>query len=172
MAQDIFVFTLILMGITVFSLFIIKKSKRAEVKPFVPAWNDNGSSCYEKSEEIEYSETQKALHTLLNELETIGNVYGEIYDIECREQMSEAILNVYILQKDDYIIPQSFGLYHEDGNKAVYIALDKYIKRVSDLAKGLEIIDVKERLNLFQDEAVYSNEEQMMDEFFAWIESI
>ena len=43
--------------------------------------------------------------------------------------------------------------------------LNKYINRASDLAKGLEITDVKERKNLLQDTAVYSNEEQTVDDF-------
>ncbi len=165
MVQNIVLFLFFIVGIVVFTLFLIKKRKQNILQPFVPFWDDNGHGCDEKNEEIEYSETQKALRSLLNELEAVGKVYGEIYDTECLEQIREAIFNAFVFEKEEYVIPLSFGLYHEDGNKAVYIALDKYIKRASALAKGLEIKDAQERLSLLQDTAVYSNEEQTVDAF-------
>jgi len=165
MVKNIFLFLFIIVGIVVSAFFFIVKRKKNLEQSFLPSWENDGIICDEKNEEIEYSETQKALYFLLNELEGVGKVYGEIYDIECREQITHAILNIFVFEKEGYLMPQNFGLYHEDGNKAVYIALDKYIKRVSALAKGLEITDIKERMNLLHDTAVYSNEEQTVDNF-------
>ena len=123
---------------------------------------------YDDDEEIEYDEKQQKLERLLNTLEEIGEEHGEIYDTDCREQMNAAIVNGFIFQKENYIIPDSFGLYKEEANKAVKEALTAYIEAMLPLAKESS---AEERLEMFQDEDVVSDEGQDPDEFFGWIDS-
>ena len=118
-------------------------------------------------EEIEYNEEQQKLETLINTLEDIGEDHGEVYDTDCREQMNEAILNAFIFEKENYVIPNTFGLYEEEGNKAVKKALETYINSMLPLTKNAT---PEERLEMFQDE-VYSEEGESPDEFFGWVDA-
>ena len=117
-------------------------------------------------EKKEYDEKQKVLETLLNELGEIAEEHGEIYDTECREQMSAAVFNGFIFAKKGYTLPNTFGLYEKDGNDAVKKSLDKYITEMLILAKESS---EKERLEMFQD-AVYNQDDESPDEFFGWVD--
>jgi len=117
-------------------------------------------------DEVEYDEKQKVLEKLLNELEEIGEEHGEIYDTDCREQMSEAVFNGFIFEKEGYVLPDTFGLYEKDGNSAVKEVLSRYIEKMLPLAKESS---AKERLEMFQDE-VYSESGESADEFFGWVD--
>jgi hypothetical protein len=123
-----------------------------------------------KSEEMEYSETEKALHILLNELESVEHDYPEIYSEDCAMQMRDAILSGFILQKEGYVLPQRFGLHDDDGNQTLHLALTRYVERVSALAVGLNVTTPQERLEMFQDKNVVSFHQKRVDIFFRWIE--
>ena len=120
----------------------------------------------EEEEEIEYDEKQKVLEILLNTLEDIGEEHGELYDTDCREQMSDAVFNGFIFEKENYVLPETFGLYEKDGNEAVKKALTIYIEEMLILVKDAT---PKERLEMFQDE-VYAEGGESQDEFFGWVD--
>lgn len=122
----------------------------------------------ESDEEVEYTEAQKVLEKLLNALEEIGEEHGEIYDTACREQMREVIHQSFIFQKSEYVIPSNVGLFSEEGNALVVKALNRYLIAIAPLTE--ETKSPKERLEIFQDDGVYSEEGQSMDEFFGWVE--
>jgi len=116
-------------------------------------------------DKVEYDEKQKALETLLNTLEEIGEEHGEVYDTDCREQMSDAVFISFIFEKSDYVMPNRFGLFTKEGNEAVKVALTKYVNEMLLLAKDA---DLKERLEMFQDK-VYSENGVSQDDFFGWV---
>ncbi|CAA6816376.1 MAG: Unknown protein [uncultured Sulfurovum sp.] len=117
-------------------------------------------------EDREYDEKQKVLERLLNSLAEIALENGEIYDTDCREQMSDAVFNAFIFEKKDYVTPKTFGLYDKEGNDAVYTALNTYITTMLPLAKDA---NDEARLDMFQDD-VENEDGETPDEFFGWID--
>lgn len=126
-----------------------------------------GDDTDDENEEIEYDEKQKTLELLLNTLEEIAQEHDELYDTDCREQMSEAIFNGFIFEKESYVMPNSFGLSKEEGNSAVKKALTTYIETMLPLAKEAT---PEERLEMFQDDDVYSQSGEAPDDFFGWFD--
>ena len=123
-----------------------------------------------QTEEVAYSETEKALYILLNELESVEDDYPEIYSEQTSIYIREAILYGLIFQKEEYVLPQRFGLLDDDGNQTLHLALNRYIERVSELAIGLNVMTAQERLEMFQDKTVLSHNNKTVDIFFGWIE--
>lgn len=158
-----FAFNVISVAGMIFAKVMMAKAYKKMVK------SDDNDFDFEEDddEEIEYNEEQQKLETLINTLEDIGEDHGEVYDTDCREQMNEAILNAFIFEKENYVIPNTFGLYEEEGNKAVKKALETYINSMLPLTKNAT---PEERLEMFQDE-VYSEEGESPDEFFGWVDA-
>lgn len=120
-------------------------------------------------EKIEYTTQQKVLQTLLTELEDIGEEHDEIYDTDCREQMREVVHNVFVFQKEDYVVPNTFGLFSKEGNELVGKALNKYLIAIEVLTQDIKTS--KKRLAIFQDDDVYTEyEHQAYDDFFGWVD--
>lgn len=153
-----------ILGIVFAKVMIAKTKKRMNERD--DSDYDFEADILDDEDEIEYDEKQKVLEVLLNTLEEIGEEHGEIYDTDCREQMSDTVFNGFIFQKENVVMPNTFGLYEEEGNSAVKKALTSYIESMLVLAKDST---PKERLEMFQDE-VYSESGQSQDEFFGWID--
>ena len=128
---------------------------------------DSLEDAYENNTEyVELTQTQRHLETLLNNLEEIGEDYGEMYDTDCREQMFDSVYNSLIIEKENYRIPKGFGLFKEEGNDAVYHTIMNYVNNMLPLVKGMSR---RERLSLFQD-TIYSKSGESQDEFFGWVD--
>lgn len=161
-----FAFNVIGVAGLLFAKVMMAKAYKARAKH---ATIDDEFSDYldnDKVEDREYDEKQKVLEKLLNSLAEIGEEHGEIYDTDCREQMSDAVFNAFIFEKKDYVMPKTFGLYEKEGNEAVYTALNTYITTMLSLVKDA---NYKARLEMFQDE-VYSEDGESPDEFFGWVD--
>jgi len=117
---------------------------------------------------LEYIKEQKALYELVNELEIIAQNSSELWEIESKLRLSDIMANAFILQKDGYILPTTFGLESKEANEALRKALSKYIDTMS-----LYNLDTKEkRWRAFQDLDVDSVEDNDVEEFFEWIEDL
>ena len=139
------------------------RAKHAAIDDEFSAYLDNDN---DEVEDREYDEKQKVLEKLLNSLADIALENGEIYDTDCREQMSDAVFNAFIFEKKDYVIPKTFGLYDKEGNDAVYTALNTYITTMLPLAKEQS---AEARLEMFQDD-VENEDGETPDEFFGWVD--
>jgi ABC-type multidrug transport system fused ATPase/permease subunit len=131
--------------------------------------DDDDESDEDAYEEPAYTRAQQVLEKLLNELEEIGEEHSELYDTECREQMREVIHQSFIMQNGDYVIPDSVGLFSDEGNKRVIKALSRYLIAIESVTEDTS--SLQERLAIFQDDEVYSDDGQSMDDFFGWVES-
>jgi len=101
---------------------------------------------------------EELLLELLNQLEKIGEVHEELYDSECRERMSQAILDGFVDPVSTFMLPSDFGLYSSEANKAVKDALEKFIES-SKLVDTQELQSAQERLAAFQNESIHSDAE-------------
>ncbi|CAA6821306.1 MAG: Unknown protein [uncultured Sulfurovum sp.] len=133
--------------------------------------HSNNNSIHDEHEEdnsieVEYTEEQKVLQKLLNRLAEVAKKHEEIYDIGCREQMSQAVYNGFIFEREAYVLPNAFGLFGASGNEAVKKALNNYIMKMLFVAKGKSAV---ERLEMFQDR-VYNEDGESIDEFFGWVD--
>ncbi len=112
---------------------------------------------------------EKLLRQLLNRLEEIGNIYEELYDTECREQMSDAIMNGFVRSMDAFVWPDEFGLHSAEANQAVREALQEYVDRASLKASELGLSQFHVRLAAFQNPNVVSDRDgSYFDDFFGY----
>jgi TPP-dependent indolepyruvate ferredoxin oxidoreductase alpha subunit len=124
-------------------------------------------------DEIEYNEIQLELQKLLDEIDVIVlQEYEELLEIETKMLLSSAIVDGFILQKDGYTLPTSFGLKSKDADKAIGEALKKYIDRMNPLVEKYNLDSDEKRMEAFQDldvDNVYDND---VEDFFDWIEDL
>ena len=160
--------SVLMIAAMVFGVIMLNKTNKILERADFDSWDEN-LECLE-DESVEYTKTQKVLELLMNELEGIAESHGELYDTECREQMSEAIFNAFVFQEENYSVPSSLGFFSISGNKAVHAALNKYIIQMAMLLA--EDSSEQERMDMFQDARVYSQSEQSVDDFFGWVDEL
>ena len=117
---------------------------------------------------LDYNKEQKALYTLINELEIIAKDNEDLWEIESKLRLSDMMANAFILQKDGYILPTTFGLESKDSDEAISKALNKYIETM--LLYKLD--NPERRWRAFQDLDVDSVEDNDIEDFFEWIEDL
>ena len=112
---------------------------------------------------------EELLRQLLNRLEGIGNDHEELYDTECREQMSDAVMKGFVRAASNYDLPHEFGLHSTEANRAVREALLEYVDRASAKASELGLSGFHDRLAAFQNSDVESDGEgSFYDDFFGY----
>lgn len=106
---------------------------------------------------------------LLNQLDRIGSDHGELYDSECRDRMSAAIVDGFVRNVSGFVAPEEYGLWTREANLAVREALAQYLTDARQLAAELGIASFHDRLAAFQDADVESSEEgSFYDDFFGY----
>lgn len=109
------------------------------------------------------------LKVLLNRLEAVGRVHEELYDSECREQLSRAIFDGFLKPQRNFKLPDDFGLYSVDANTRVREALGAYIADASARASVTSDPSFHDRLEAFQNHSVRSDDERLFyDDFFGY----
>jgi|GEM_PF-2954981 len=123
-------------------------------------------------DQIEYSEVQKVLKKLLDRLEIIAQEDDEVYEMESKMALSDAIVKGFIFDNPEYTLPNHFGLESDELNLEIKNALQEYIEAMSSLVKNYSLDDEDKRWDTFQDMDVESDGEQDVEEFFDWIEDL
>jgi hypothetical protein len=112
---------------------------------------------------------EELLRRLLNRLERVGNDHEELHDTECREQMSDAIMNGFVRASGADGLRNEFGLFSAEGNLAVREALLEYVERACAKAFALGLSGFHDRLAAFQNPNVASDGEGILsDDFFGY----
>lgn len=112
---------------------------------------------------------EELLRQLLNRLESIGHDHEELYDTECREQMSEAVMNGFVRATSNYALPDAFGLHSAEANQAVRQALAEYVAGATARAAELRLGGFHDRLAVLQNPHVESEGEgSFYDDFFGY----
>jgi len=66
------------------------------------------------------------LSALLSTLEEIGNSDEELYDTDVKEKMNEVIVEIFINENPDFIIPKSFSMFSELSDKKIQNAFKTF----------------------------------------------
>jgi len=106
------------------------------------------------------------LKELLNNLDIVGEKHEEVGDTDVREQMSEVIQNQFIEPQEGYEQPESYGMFSEQGNKQVHIAISKFISTIVPKINSTGLTNAAERLNSFEDEDIESDDGMYYDDYF------
>ncbi len=111
---------------------------------------------------------EKALNKLLNDLEFIATTHREVLDTYVREKMFEAIHDCFIKPKADYELPVAFGMFTEDGNHKVYLALRNFLTHPEVMKAAQTLSTPASRLAAFQNMNVLSKGGNTFDEYFGY----
>ena len=111
---------------------------------------------------------RRLLEQLLTDLEIIGNDNEELYDSEVRTNMSKAILETFVKQNRSYVLPTTFGMNTEDGDRKVRDSLARFIDEAIK-ATQKDRGGFHQRLAMFQDEdATSQTGSAHYDDFFGY----
>ena len=106
---------------------------------------------------------------LLESLDSVAKDHEEIGDSDCREQMGHAVFYGFIKPQPDYLMPYDFGLFSDEANAEVRLALIRYIDAANQLASELGINGFHQRLAAFQNGDVWSVARSSFDDYFGWM---
>jgi len=115
---------------------------------------------------------QDKLKCLLDDLDKIAENHEEVGDTDVREQMSDAVLKLFIIPVEGYELPGEFGMFSNEGNTAVKNALEKFLQNVQGLIGSQGFDTPEHRLQAFQNEDIESDDGMYYDDYFGYIESI
>lgn len=104
------------------------------------------------------------LFALINQLEDIGASSEELYDTDVKEQMNEALVEIFIKENKGYQVPASFGMFSKSSDRAVQQAFTKFQSDLSNRS-----INYKSKLNLLNPNGITSNNSQIAECFFGEI---
>jgi hypothetical protein len=111
---------------------------------------------------------EELLAKLLQNLEHIGERHGEVCDSDVREQMRAVISNGFVRQVPEYAIPESFGMFSEEGDRLVRQALESFVAAAKQKAAEQGLTNLHDRLAVFQNEDVVTPNGSYYDDFFGW----
>lgn len=127
-------------------------------------------SLFQKIEQKRYEPAnafEESLERLLNQLEAIGKEHGELYDTDCREQMSAAIMKRFLVIVKGSRMPKDFGMFSDKGNSMVREALNEFVKVARKQINSGSLKSFRDRLQAFQNEKIVSTKERFnYEEFF------
>lgn len=114
----------------------------------------------------------KDLKQLLNDLDQVAEVHGEVGDTEVRERMGDVLLAAFFKPAGDARVPEELGMFSPEGNRAVAQALVRFLHAVKPKIGSEGLATPQERLNAFQDEEIESAQGMYYDDYFGYWEKL
>jgi hypothetical protein len=112
---------------------------------------------------------EKVLAGLVKRLVAIAKAHGEVQDTEVRERLDDAVHHGFLIPTPGYRLPESFGLYTPEGNRAVRDALAWFIPAAIAAAEAEGLDTFHKRLAAFQNLAVRVGPKQKCyNDFFGY----
>jgi len=111
---------------------------------------------------------KRALKQFLTALDRIESKHEEIGDTDVREKMYNAIHSAFIVRQRSYSLPDKFGMFTDEGNNLVRLALDKFLKHQEVVATSKSLKNPQDRLEAFQDDDVETSEGTTIWEYFGY----
>jgi hypothetical protein len=96
--------------------------------------------------------------------------HEEVGDTDVREQMYDAVHRGFIVPQPGYELPAKFGMFSDEGDKLVRVALQKFLAHPDVVAAAKSLKTPEARLAGFQDTDVESSEGNTYDEYFGYAE--
>jgi hypothetical protein len=113
----------------------------------------------------------KALKQLLDDLDAIGMEHMEVEDTDVREQMYAVVYHGFIEQTPGFALPDTFGMFEEEGNQAVRDALTRYLNAAVPEAEKLGLAKPEQRFRAFENGDITSDGGKPYDDFFGSAET-
>lgn len=114
---------------------------------------------------------KNALKQVLDDLDQIAaQGHDEVYDTDVREEMHEAVHQTLVEPQKDYMLPDNYHMFSDEGNALVKAALAKFLAHPEYIA-AKDLPTARDRLNAFQDMNVQSDEGMSYDEYFGYDDS-
>ena len=134
-------------------------------------WEARAREAREKERKSYRNSIKKPLLQLLNEFDRIAQTYEEIGDTDVREQIRDALNDGYVTPKDDFELPETFGMFEPDGNAQVGAALRQFLAAANKIAAQRKNLQTaKGRLRSIQDENVTSDAGTLYDEYWGYVD--
>jgi hypothetical protein len=111
---------------------------------------------------------KKALRQLLTAFDRIYAKHEEVGDSDVRDQMYVAIYRSFIQPQRGYSLPQKFGMFSDQGNDSVRVALHKFLTHPEVLAASRALKSPEDRFAAFQDDDVQTSEDTTCFEYFGY----
>ena len=170
---------------------VISKMKSEGVKIVTPSESDDlfkqlrntHQKHSEKSKKLIEQAKQKlddnqlikiALKELLDNLDEVANKHTEIKDTMTRELLSDTISDYFVHDSATDNLPSDnyYAMFSDEGNDAVYQALIQFLTHPEVVAAREQLSTPEERLVVFQDDEVQSNDGTTYDWYFGWVSSL
>jgi hypothetical protein len=111
---------------------------------------------------------KKALKQFLTALDNVYTRHEEVGDSDVRDQMYAAIFRSFIQPQQGYSLPAKFGMFSDQGNKSVHMALRKFLTHPEVLAASRALKSPEDRFAAFQDGDVQTSEDTNCFEYFGY----
>jgi hypothetical protein len=108
-----------------------------------------------------------ALKQLLDRLDSIKKVHPEITDAEVRRAMAVTIYHGFIARTSGFSLPGSLGMFSEQGDAAVRIALAEFLDAAAETTARTPV----QRYAVFQDPTVESEAGNCYVNYFGYAPS-
>ena len=107
-----------------------------------------------------------ALRQLLDDLDEAAEAHEEVGDSDVRDAMSKAVRHLLLVPKADYILPERFCMYTDEGDRLIKRARTRFFAHPETLALASSMATPMERLTAFQDESLRSTKGSYYDDYF------
>ena len=112
---------------------------------------------------------EELLQELMNSLYQIGEQHSELYDTMVRESLCNALYAGFVLQRRDYQVGDSFGLYSDEANQKVKQVLTTYLTAALQHPEARAVTDEVKRKKMVWNYEVSSKSGYRPDDFFGAI---
>jgi hypothetical protein len=112
---------------------------------------------------------KKALKQLLTTLDKIFAKQEELGDSDVRDRLTAAIHKGFVHQQAR-ALPETFGMFTEDGEKRVRAAVTSFLAHSDVLAAPKSLKTPENRLQAFQDDEARSSENNNYSEYFGYMD--
>ena len=113
---------------------------------------------------------KRALKQLLDALDEVSEEHEEVGDTDVREQMSDAVHKGFIVPQPGHQLPAKFGMFSDEGDKLVCVALQKFLSHPDVVAASKSLKTPAARLAAFQETDVESSKGNTYDVYFGHAE--
>lgn len=117
-----------------------------------------------------FTEFQHVLYMLLFGLEKVSETHEELFDTDCREQISLAIIRKFVTRERGFKLPSDFGMFTDKGNAAVGQVIDIFLSNTTKFARRKAFKTASDRLAALQDRGVKIGDNDLnYEDFFGHV---
>ena len=108
-----------------------------------------------------------ALKKLLNTLDAVAKIHGELQDTEVCETLGDTLANGFIHPTSGYVVPTSFGMFTPAADALVHSAMSEFL---SSARSATRLRSPKQRLDALQDISIVSAAGRTYRDYFGHVD--